>query len=155
MGATFTDIALTKSIDLELIAPQSPVSVDVQPDLVAEALANLLDNALRHTPIDGHVAVHVTSDPPAIRVDDSGAGVPKNERQAIFDRFSRGRDATGEGSGLGLAIARDIAALHGAVLSVSPATLGGASFQLVFTRRPRGDSERDEPESDSRSAIVG
>ena len=155
VGATFTDIALTKSIDLELIAPQSPVSVDVQPDLVAEALANLLDNALRHTPIDGHVAVHVTSDPPAIRVDDSGAGVPKNERQAIFDRFSRGRDATGEGSGLGLAIARDIAALHGAVLSVSPATLGGASFQLVFTRRPRGDSERDEPESDSRSAIVG
>ena len=134
VGATFTDIALGKSIDLELIAPQSPVRIDVQADLVAEALANLLDNALHHTPVGGHVTVHITADPPALRVDDSGAGVPENERTAIFERFTRGRDAHAAGSGLGLAIARDIAVLHGAVLSVAPTPLGGASFQLVFAR---------------------
>lgn len=138
VGATFTDIALAKSIDLELIAPQSPVRIDVQADLVAEALANLLDNAFHHTPVGGYVTVHVTADPPALRVDDSGAGVPENEYQAIFERFTRGRDARATGSGLGLAIARDIAVLHGAVLSVARATLGGASFQLVFTPKAVG-----------------
>ena len=154
VGATFIDIALTKSIDLELIAPQSPISVDMQPDLVAEALANLLDNALQHTPTHGHVAIHIRSNPPAIHVDDSGAGVPENERQSIFERFSRGRDATGAGSGLGLAIARDIASLHGATLSVSPSMLGGASFQLEFRPIPFGDSGPVEYDSDSRGSNV-
>ena len=134
VGATFTDIALEKSIDLELIAPQSPVRVDVQADLVAEALANLLDNALHHTPVGGHVTVHVTVDPPALHVDDSGAGVPETECQAIFERFTRGRYGHAAGSGLGLAIARDIAVLHGAALSVARSMLGGASFKMVFAQ---------------------
>ena len=137
VGSLFTDIALGKSIDLELIAPESPVQISAQPDLVAEALVNLLDNALNHAPAHGRVTVHVTADPPAVRVDDSGAGVNESERQAIFERFSRGREASGEGSGLGLAIARDIAALHGAELTVSRAAIGGASFQLVFVKLRR------------------
>lgn len=136
VGATFADEAARKSIDLELVALQDPVHASVQPDLVAELLANLLDNALQHTPRGGQVAVHVTANPLSLRVDDSGAGVHESEREAIFQRFSRGREATGKGSGLGLAIARDIAALHGAVLGVSTATLGGASFQIVFPTVP-------------------
>ena len=154
VGAIFSDMALAKSIDMELIAPPNPVRVNVQPDLVAEALANLLDNALRHAPMGGHVAVHVTSDPPAIRVDDSGAGVPERERQAIFERFSRGREASGEGSGLGLAIARDIAALHGAELTVSRASLGGASFQLVFARLSQVDSDPNDIEPGMRLSMI-
>lgn len=135
VGATFTDIALEKSIDLELIAPPGPVRIYVQADLVAEALANLLDNALHHTPVGGHVAVHVTAYPPALRVDDSGVGVSESQHHEIFERFTRGRDARATGSGLGLAIARDIAVLHGAELSIARASSGGASFQLVFASK--------------------
>ena len=134
VGATFIDIALEKSINLELSAPPHAVSIHAQADLIAEALANLLDNALRHTPVGGHVTVHVTATPPAWRVDDSGSGVPENEYQAIFERFTRGRDTHAAGSGLGLAIARDIAELHGAVLSVAGSSLGGASFLLTFSQ---------------------
>ena len=137
VGSLFTDVALGKSIDLELIAPPASVEISVQPDLVAEALINLLDNALNHAPLGGRVIVRVTPDPPTVRVDDSGAGVNESERQTIFERFSRGRQARGEGSGLGLAIARDIAALHGAELTVSHAAIGGASFQLVFVKLQR------------------
>jgi two-component system OmpR family sensor kinase len=79
------------------------------------ALTNLLDNALRHTPAGGTVQLTLDDDGNAwqLAVSDNGPGLPADERERVFDRFYRGRDAMATGSGLGLAIVRDVARLHG------------------------------------------
>ena len=132
VGAAHTEKALAKSIELELVASES-VFAWVIPDLVAEALGNLLDNAIHYTPIGGNVVIKVSSLPIEIRISDSGSGIPETERHTVFERFVRGRLASGEGSGLGLAIVRDIALLHGASASLETSSLGGLSARIVFS----------------------
>ena len=131
VGATHADHALAKSIDLELIAPFA-VFARVIPDLVAEGIGNLLDNAIRYTPAGGRVVIEVLTSPVVIRVSDSGPGIPVDERESVFERFVRGRLASGEGSGLGLAIVRDIALLHGATVSLGASPWGGVSVAIHF-----------------------
>ena len=75
--------------------------------------------------------IEVLTDPTMIRISDSGPGVPLNEREAVFERFVRGRLATGDGTGLGLAIARDIAALHGATVILGDAAWGGGTSVTI------------------------
>ena len=135
VGAAHADQALAKTIDLELIAPVQPVLATLQPELMAEALGNVLDNAIRYTPPGGRVLVEVIDSPPLIRVSDSGPGIPKAEHKTVFERFVRGRAATGDGSGLGLSIVRDIAALHGASVNLSDSDWGGLSVTMVLARR--------------------
>ena len=67
-----------------------------------------------------------------IWVEDDGPGVPEDQRAAIFDRFSRGRNAAGAGSGLGLALARELAQTDGGSLDLSASELGGARFELTY-----------------------
>ncbi|BAL95071.1 sensor histidine kinase [Rubrivivax gelatinosus] len=137
VGAAQADAALARGLDLELDAPDTPVSVPGQADLLAEALANLLDNAIRYTPAGGRIVVRVQDAPPALGVDDSGPGIPEDEREAVQQRFVRGRGAAGDGSGLGLAIVRDVAALHGARLELGDGAWGGLRAELRFdARRP-------------------
>jgi len=79
------------------------------------AVTNLLDNAVRYTPAGGRVSVRLAEEGSGYRlaVSDSGPGLPADERERVFDRFTRGRDAAAPGSGLGLAIVREVARLHG------------------------------------------
>jgi len=116
VGALYLDTALARQIDLELVAPETPVIASVQGELLSEALGNLVDNALRYCPPGSRVEISVQADPPALLVADSGPGLPANEREAVLERFARGTDAPGDGSGLGLAIVREIAELHRARL---------------------------------------
>ena len=132
VGSAYADQALARNVDLELAALDRPVSAQVVPDLIAELLANLLDNALRYTPAGGRILVEVDANPATIRVSDSGPGIAEDEREAVFDRFVRGRGALGEGSGLGLAIVREIAALHHAGVALTDSAWGGASVTIAF-----------------------
>ena len=99
VGSACADRALAKNVDLELVAIDRPVSARVVPDLIAELLANLLDNALCYTPAGGRILVEVHAHPLTIRVSDSGPGIAEDEREAVFERFVRGRTARGDGSG--------------------------------------------------------
>jgi two-component system sensor histidine kinase TctE len=128
----FAEVALERTIDLELRSPQAPIVVSAQPDLVIEALANLIDNAVQATPAGGEVIVEVRESPPGFRISDSGPGVPPGEREAIFERHVRGAATSWQGTGLGLAIVRDIASLHGATVAVSATEGGGARFDFTF-----------------------
>ena len=132
VGAAHADQALAKGIDLELIARSQPAFLNMIPDLIAEALGNLIDNAVRYTPAGGHVVVEVMTGPVRVRVSDSGPGIDEDERHSVFERFFRGRLAAGEGSGLGLAIVRDIATLHGATVSLADSAWGGTSVTMAF-----------------------
>ena len=80
----------------------------------------------------GQVLVAVLDSPARLRVCDSGPGIQPSERQAIFERHVRGSQARWEGTGLGLAIVRDIAALHGAAVTITDGELGGACLTIEF-----------------------
>lgn len=105
----------------------------VDAGLLQQAVANLLDNAISHTPAGGAIRVDVAADAgnATIAVSDSGAGVPERDRERIFDRFVQLDGSRNQpGAGLGLAIARMIARLHGGDLRAVASPLGGARFEL-------------------------
>jgi signal transduction histidine kinase len=101
-------------------------------DLVERAIMALVDNALIHAPESPiEVSVGVASGRAWIRVRDWGPGVPPEDVDRIFERFSRG-DTAASGSGLGLAIARWIAERHGGRLTYEAPSEGGASFLVTL-----------------------
>jgi signal transduction histidine kinase len=105
---------------------------------LARLVRNLLDNACAHA--RSRVAVDVTAQAGEVRlvVDDDGAGVPPEERDRVFERFTRldeGRGRDGGGAGLGLAMVRAIAERHGGTVEVGDAPIGGARFVV---RLPAG-----------------
>jgi two-component system sensor histidine kinase TctE len=132
----FAEVALEQHVDLELQLPSAPVVVTVQSDLLVEALANLIDNALKAAGRKGQVLVAVIESPPCLRVCDNGPGIKPSERALIFERYARGARPRWEGTGLGLAIVHDVATLHRAKVAVTDGELGGACFTFEF---PPGD----------------
>jgi two-component system sensor histidine kinase TctE len=132
VGESYLDAAQQKRIVLELEDPGTRVFVRAHSDLLSEALGNLIDNAIRYTPAGGRVVISVQDRPAVLAVSDSGAGIAADERDAVFERFTRGRGAVGVGSGLGLAIVREIAALHGADLALDHGPLGGTRITMRF-----------------------
>ena len=100
-------------------------------------ISNLVDNALRYTPLHGTVTVKCAQHLGAawVSVEDSGPGIPKAERGRIFERFYRSHPELGEGSGLGLTIVREVANTHGAQIEVGDSVeLGGALITVLFHR---------------------
>ena len=107
-------------------------------DRIGQVLANLLDNALRHTPAGGMVQLACAQAPDRqiqITVTDNGDGIPADQLDAVFDRFHRvdgARTSTdGSGSGLGLTIARAIAADHGGSLTAASAGRGAGTTMTL------------------------
>ncbi|WP_433800151.1 ATP-binding protein [Actinomycetospora sp. CA-084318] len=112
-----------------------PVPAEVDVELIGQAVTNLLVNARRH----GGSPVQVTVRPGRIEVRDSGAGVPDDERERIFERMVRldeargGATGGGGGAGLGLAIAREAARSHGGdLVCAGPDDGPGARFVLTL-----------------------
>ena len=105
------------------------------PGNVARILRILLDNALRHTPAPGGVRVEFVErrGTVGIAVEDDGPGVPAQDRERIFARFTRGGHAESGGFGLGLAIGRELARRMGGDLALED-TAGGARFVLTLRR---------------------
>ncbi len=102
------------------IAPVPPVHGDR--DLLIEAVANLVDNAIKFTPRGGNVRVEVAPGPraPVLRVADTGPGIPESEREAVFQRFYRSdKSRHVKGSGLGLSLVRAIVDLHRFHIAIS------------------------------------
>lgn len=93
---------------------------------------NLVENAARHG--GGTVSVTLSSDGPALVVDDDGAGVADVDRERIFEPFVRADGTTAPGSGLGLALVSQQVRAHGASIDVGCSPLGGARFCVRFGR---------------------
>jgi signal transduction histidine kinase len=115
--------------------PALPVTVDADPDRLAQVLANLLANAIEHTPEGGRIDVIVTGDDhrAEIAVTDTGEGITPEHLPHIFQRFYRADPARRRtrGSGIGLTISRVIVQGHGGDLTAaSPGDRGGATFTL-------------------------
>jgi two-component system, OmpR family, sensor kinase len=134
----------TSTVGVERRLELGPVpegQLDADPDRLAQALRNLIDNAIAHTARpDGYVGLHVQTLPRGrvrFTVTDDGPGIPAEERARIFERFHRtdgARDRTTGGAGLGLAIVQAIAEAHdGQVRAVEPDG-AGARIELEIDR---------------------
>jgi len=109
------------------------------PQLLRELLANLLDNALIHTPRGGRVTVRTRCESGAalLDIEDDGPGIPETERERVFERFYRVPGTASEGGGLGLAIVREIADRHGAgVKLLTPSSGRGLLVRVSFGEQP-------------------
>ena len=127
-------LAAAKGVDLGL-QHADVAGVDGQPDALAILMRNLVDNAVKYTPAGGTVDVAVRAAPagPLLIVEDSGPGIPFDERERVLDRFYRVAGSEASGSGLGLAIITAIAERHGGTLTLGHSErLGGLSAQLQF-----------------------
>ena len=135
--------AATAGRRLAFEAPETPVCVRGDAEALADALRNLVENAVGHTPSDTEVVVQVTS-AGTVCVLDSGPGVPPEDREKIFDRFWRGRQrtASGVGAGLGLAIVAEIVKTHDGSISVTEVEGGGALFCITLPVLPAPAASR-------------
>jgi signal transduction histidine kinase len=116
-------------------------------DRLAQALRNLVSNAIAHTAVNGRIEVGASVANGSVRftVDDDGPGIPDAERAAVFDRFHRldaGRSREAGGAGLGLAIVAAIAEAHGGSARAGSSPLGGAEMVLEIPFRKAGGTLR-------------
>jgi signal transduction histidine kinase len=127
------------------------VAIEVEPGPAAlvlgnrtqlrRAVTNLLDNAGRHARTTVRVAVHHRDGRVRLLVDDDGPGIPEEDRDRVFERFTRldahrARDGATGGAGLGLSLVRRIAQLHHGTASVDDAPLGGARVVIDLPELP-------------------
>ena len=137
----FDDRARERSIHFTVeIAPDAATAV-ADPDALRQILTNLFDNALRHTPKGGEIAVRADAAPVGvmIAVADTGAGIAPQHLPRIFERFYRadeGRSRTQGGTGLGLAIVKHLVEAHGGRVAAE-STLGhGTTIRMFFPAEP-------------------
>jgi signal transduction histidine kinase len=124
-------LALSAGRTIALTGAHHPVLVTGNTAAIADALRNLIENALAHTAPGTEVLVEVGPEG-TISVADSGPGIPAEDRPRIFERFWRGKGVRASGAGLGLAIVMEIVRAHGASITVNDHIPGGARFDLRF-----------------------
>ena len=142
----FVPRAMERRIDLGYEGPDAGPATRMvgEPVLLSEMVRNLVDNALRYTPVGGTVTARVVPDPfgqvVVLQVEDSGPGIAPAERKAVFRPFYRAQGTQVDGSGLGLAIVLEVAQWHDAEVTVvdarprsgATATAPGALFTVRF-----------------------
>jgi signal transduction histidine kinase len=145
--ATFTVRLRDKGFDVSYQGPDEPLpEIEVDPNAIDRAVANLLDNAVKYSDGDRVIQVKLdrTDDEAAISVTDHGIGIPGDEQEKIFDRFHR--VSTGlvhdvKGSGLGLSLVRHIAEAHGGSVTVESELGTGSTFTIHLPlKRSEGEN---------------
>jgi two-component system OmpR family sensor kinase len=123
---------------------QEPAGVRGDSHQLRQVLANLIRNALEHTPSDSPIEVHVQpqGDSVIVKVRDHGPGLPEGPPELLFERFWRaegGRERGRAGAGLGLAIVKGLVHAHGGHISAQNADGGGALFIVRLPKDPAAE----------------
>lgn len=127
-----------KGLRWVITLPNDPLSIEIDHDRLAQAVGNLISNAIKYTPAGGTVSIKVESDPAMvfIHVLDTGPGISPDDQAHVFEPFYRGHTARRfpQGMGLGLTIARDLVVAHGGRLEVMSALGDGSRFTIGLPR---------------------
>lgn len=123
--------------------PEGLPLIKADPVLIAQLIANLLDNALQYSDEAIDLVVAVADEALCVSVKDRGPGIPEDKLQAIFEPYSRNDQSGQRGAGLGLAVCRAIANAHGGTLTAHPRRGGGSSFTLTLPI----EAQQPEPEA--------
>lgn len=124
-----------KPLNIESDLPHEAVKLRVEPELLRQAIGNLLENACKYTSSGGTVELRLftQSRRAVIQVSDRGCGIPRADLPHIFERFYRGERQQSRqvwGFGLGLAIAKQLVEAHGGRISVTSVVGQGSTFQI-------------------------
>ena len=127
----------SERIVLETKLPEEPVSLEIDPDAVRQALTNLIDNAIKYSSGEKEIAVELTQKGKQveIRVRDKGIGIPQEEQKRIFEGFYRHQGAirhSPKGVGLGLKVIKHIMDAHRGEIRVESQPGEGSVFSLIF-----------------------
>jgi signal transduction histidine kinase len=127
--------AAAQNVDLRVEVPDPPPEINADYDRLNQVLANLLSNALRYTPENGHITLRAETAQDSVRItiSDTGTGIPAEDLPYIFDRFWRGdksRARTEGSSGLGLAITKQLVLAHGGTISAESELGEGTTFTI-------------------------
>lgn len=144
------DLARESASLLEVLAEEKEQTLSVEGDetlsvmadrtILRQALVNLIDNAVKYSPVKGKIRVRVTENgrDAQIEVEDNGPGIPPEHRARIFERFyrvDRARTRAEGGSGLGLSIAQWAVTVNGGRIDLQTASGGGAIFCISLPRK--------------------
>lgn len=141
-AATLVGAAKGLTFPVSVTPPDLTVPADIE--RLHQVVANLLHNAVRHSPADAEVRLVASRHGHAVRIDviDQGPGIAPDQRRRVFERFVRGNTpaVTGQGStggtGLGLAIVRWAVDLHGGTIEVADSAVGCTMRVTLPARRP-------------------
>jgi signal transduction histidine kinase len=137
VGDIYEPIAENKGVELQVVAPVE-LTVHGDRDLLIEAMANLVDNAIKFTPMGGRVTIELVrdEDETVIRVTDTGCGIREQERDAVLRRFYRSdKIRSTPGFGLGLNLVAAIVKLHGFRLAIFPGA--GCRIEIICPDQPK------------------
>jgi signal transduction histidine kinase len=143
LRALLTDVAVSyrgqaeqAGIALAVTAAHDLPTLELDPARIREVIANLLTNALRHTPRGGTVKVSaaVADDHVEVTVHDTGSGILADQLDRIFDRFYRSPDSPG--SGLGLPIAKSLVEAHGGTIDARSPVSEGTTVRFTLPATP-------------------
>ncbi|MCC7369805.1 MAG: response regulator [Chloroflexi bacterium] len=154
-----TEAAERRGVGLRLNLPAGLVVVTADPERLHQILLNLLDNALKFTPKDGTVTVHVDrhGKTATVSVIDTGIGVQQEQLDRVWNRFHQADSSSRRhygGTGLGLAIVRHLVERHGGCVAVSsPGSGQGSTFAFTLPVAPA--AERPTPDADPASDGAG
>ena len=130
-----------KEILLSALLPDSPLMIEADPQRIMQVITNLVINAINYTPDGGKVTIELDPLEPcdeapqgqvAIRVRDTGIGIPSEMLSQVFEPFIRANEDVATGTGLGLTIAREIVHLHRGTIAVDSAPGEGAVFTVTL-----------------------
>jgi signal transduction histidine kinase len=134
LAATRGEAAHQTGLQWQLVIPSDLPTLEIDPDRLAQALGNLINNAIKYTPTGGVVSVEAGTEATQmyIRVSDTGPGIAAEELDRIFTPFYRGHTGRRfpQGMGLGLTIARDLVVAHGGRLQVESVPGRGSRFTV-------------------------
>ena len=133
------ELGQAKALNFYMQVPQELTSINIDKDLMAIALKNLLTNAIKYNRMHGSVTLSAeeTDDAIVIKVSDTGIGISAPDRLKIFEKFYRSSDpeaAARGGHGLGLYLAKQIVALHYGRLAVTSELGVGSEFTVSFDK---------------------
>jgi two-component system sensor histidine kinase KdpD len=138
--------AMLSAHPVSVVLPSDLPLINVDPVLIEQVFANLLENAVKYTPRGTRIEISAQRLPGriAVEVADSGPGIPAGEETRLFDKFYRLKhEAAQSGVGLGLAICKAIVAAHGGTITVANRPSGGAVFRFEL---PAGEPPPVEAE---------
>ncbi len=131
-------IAAQKNITLTQSLPKRATPLIGDASLLLQAITNLLDNAIKFSPEQTEITIHLVEEQKnfILCIADQGPGIPVDSRELIFQKFNRGKQEPGrEGFGLGLNFVQQVVEKHGGTIRLEPATDSGATFCLVLPKK--------------------
>ena len=138
----FESMAVAKGVDVHFLKEDHTIQMDFDPEKMTQILSNLISNAVKFTPSNGHIYISAEvkeavgqSKSLHLKVEDTGVGIPQDKISRIFDRFYQVDDSPvrqAEGTGIGLALTRELSELLGGTIRVQSRAGEGTAFYTTF-----------------------